>query len=109
MSFVQVERDAIILDLLLSTRSPQNALGEVVGERLKVNIKAPPVENKANTELVRFLAELFDVPRSDIAIVRGATSRRKTVRLVNIHALSQEQVISKLNPPALRRTRQLTS
>lgn len=40
---------------------------------------SPPSEGKANAEVVRTLAELLDVARSGVRIVRGASARNKTV------------------------------
>lgn len=49
--------------------------------RPKIAIHAKPVEGAANRELVKFLAELLAVSRSDITIVSGETSRLKRVRM----------------------------
>jgi len=51
-----------------------------MGDRLKVKVKAPAVEGKANAELLRFLAEHFRVKPNTVEIVRGETSRTKIVR-----------------------------
>ena len=49
--------------------------------RLKVRLAAPPVDGKANAELLRFLAEAFGVPVRQVSLLRGATSRQKSVRV----------------------------
>ncbi len=46
---------------------------------LKVRIAAPPVDGAANRELKKFLAGLFNVPKSSIVILAGEASRRKVV------------------------------
>jgi uncharacterized protein (TIGR00251 family) len=51
------------------------------GDALRIRLAAPPVEGKANAELLRFLAEAFGVPRARVTLVRGEASRRKTVRI----------------------------
>ena len=51
------------------------------GDRLKLRLQAPPVDGKANKELVAWAAAHFDVPRAAVTIVRGQTSRRKTLRI----------------------------
>ncbi len=45
--------------------------------RLKVRLAAPPVDGKANAQLLAFLAEAFGVPRRDVTLVRGDASRDK--------------------------------
>ena len=53
------------------------------GDALKVRLAAPPVDGKANAELLRFLAEVFGVPRRNVTLVRGETSRAKVVRIAH--------------------------
>lgn len=49
------------------------------GDAIKIRLAAPPVDNAANEELVRFLAAALGVPRAAVRIARGAAARRKTV------------------------------
>lgn len=66
---------------------PRAKATEVVGrygDAIRVRLAAPPVDGAANAELVRFLAERLDVPRSAVSIVRGAAARRKTVSVVGV-------------------------
>ncbi|OGN88076.1 MAG: hypothetical protein A2Z74_04370 [Chloroflexi bacterium RBG_13_46_9] len=44
-----------------------------------LKIAAPPVEGKANKELVDFLSEVLKVSKSRISIEKGATSRKKLI------------------------------
>ncbi len=44
---------------------------------LKVKIKAPPVDNKANTEVVNFFAKIFKTKKNKIKIASGQKSRKK--------------------------------
>jgi len=46
---------------------------------LRIRLAAPPVDGAANDALVRFLAEEIGVPRSNIRVARGTSSRRKVV------------------------------
>lgn len=52
-----------------------------MGDVLKVKLKAPPVEGKANAELCRWLSATLQVHRSAIEQVAGDTSRTKVVRI----------------------------
>jgi uncharacterized protein (TIGR00251 family) len=74
------------LELLVQPRASRTrALGEHDG-RLKVQLAAPPVDGEANAALVAFLAGALRVRKGDVAIVRGETGRRKTVRVAGIGA-----------------------
>jgi uncharacterized protein len=70
--------------ILLVRVKPRASKSRVLGERegeLEVAVAAPPVDGKANEELVRVLADYFDVPKSAIEIVRGEGGRSKRVRI----------------------------
>jgi len=57
---------------------------EVVGLHdgaLRVRLAAPPVDGKANDELLRWLAAELRQPRRAVELLRGASSRRKQVRV----------------------------
>jgi uncharacterized protein (TIGR00251 family) len=49
------------------------------GGVLKIGLGAPPQDGRANEELIGFLSDHMNVKRSAIKIIRGATSRNKTV------------------------------
>jgi hypothetical protein len=48
---------------------------------LSVHLKSPPVDGKANEELIKLLAEKFDVLKSHITIKSGLSSRQKLVEI----------------------------
>jgi uncharacterized protein (TIGR00251 family) len=55
--------------------------GESAQARLKIRLAASPVDGKANAELLRFLAAAFGVALRAVTLVRGETSRQKTVKV----------------------------
>jgi uncharacterized protein (TIGR00251 family) len=61
--------------------------------QLKIAVRAPPVEGRANDALVSFLAELFGVSRRSVGIVSGELSRSKVFLLTGVPI---QQVRSKL-------------
>ena len=63
------------------------------GDAIKIRIKAPPVDGAANDELIRFLAKHFDVPRSAVQLLSGASSRDKRVAIADMPA---EEVLASL-------------
>ncbi len=62
------------------------------GERIKVALQAPPVDGKANDELLRLIADLMDVPRTKVQLAAGQTSRDKRVDV----SLPRPQVLAGL-------------
>lgn len=56
------------------------------GDALKVRLAAPPVDGKANQALITWLAKTLSCPQSAIELIRGQTSRRKTLRILTDRA-----------------------
>ena len=73
--------EPLVLDLHVQPGAKRTEAAGRHGERLKIRLAAPPVEGAANDELVRFVAEAFGVPKRNVEIVSGATSRQKRVRV----------------------------
>jgi len=89
-----LERDgAVQFDVQVVPRASREKLGPVIGDRLKVALTAPPVDGAANDALRDALARALSVPRSAVEIVRGETSRKKTVRVRGITRASLMDVI----------------
>lgn len=88
----------ILLHLHVQPGASKSGLAGMHGESLKIRIKSPPVDGKANRELVRFLAEMLDIPQGRITIVRGASSRRKAVAIEGLTAERATRLLG-LVPP----------
>jgi len=48
----------------------------------KIYISTPPIEGKANKKIIELLASFFDIPKSNIKIIRGLKSKVKTIELI---------------------------
>ncbi len=80
------EAGGVVLEVLVQPRASRTrAVGEHDG-RLKLQLAAPPVDGEANQALIEFLARALGARKADVAIVRGETGRRKTVRVVGVTA-----------------------
>jgi uncharacterized protein (TIGR00251 family) len=55
--------------------------GEGSDARVKIALRAPAIEGRANEALVAFLAKMFDLPKSSVKIVSGDLSRSKVCLL----------------------------
>ena len=78
---------------------PNSTVNEVVGVtegKWQVRIAAPPVKGKANKELIALLSHLLGVGKSRIAIIKGQTTRNKTIA---IDGLNQDDIMRRLSAP----------
>lgn len=69
------------LQILVKANSRQPKVEKLGENMLRVFVKAPAKEGRANREVVALLAEYFSRPKSDISIFMGAKSRQKWVKV----------------------------
>ena len=78
------EKDGcLILSVRVVPRASKDEISGLVGDALKVRIQAPPVEGKANANLIKLLSKHWKISRSQIEILSGETGRNKRVRISN--------------------------
>lgn len=69
----------IKIDVYVQPGAKQTEIAGQHDGRVKIRLKTPPVDGKANAELVRFIAVLLALRKQDISIVSGLKSRLKTL------------------------------
>ena len=72
----------MIIDIRVRPNAKQNKVGGEIAGRLIVFVQAPAIDGKANDAVAKVLAEHFDVRAKDIKIIRGETSRDKSVEVI---------------------------
>ncbi len=72
------------LNLKITPGAPRDEVLGELGGAIRVKLRAPPVDGKANDALVRFLAEKLGVHASAIRLIVGATGRRKLVEITGL-------------------------
>lgn len=68
---------------------PKSSKNEIVGPHngaLKIRVAAPPIEGRANEELIEFLAKALKLPKRSVEILKGDTGRNKTVHVAGLSA-----------------------
>jgi uncharacterized protein len=70
-------------------------MGEGAEAVLKIALTAPPVDGRANQELIDYFAEILDVSRSSVEIASGSQSRNKVVRVRGRTASEISSTLSK--------------
>lgn len=74
-------KDELILKIKVEPRSSRAGVIGQYGDSLKVKLTSPPVEGKANKELIEILAKQFGVHKRNIEIISGHSSKNKLVKL----------------------------
>ena len=81
MTALRRDGDDLLLSCKVQPRARHNMFGEVRHDEVVVKVHAPPVDNKANDELIRFIAAAFAVAQRHISIERGEHGRHKVLRI----------------------------
>jgi uncharacterized protein (TIGR00251 family) len=77
----QQSGNSVTLTLHVQPGAKRTEVAGLHGEALKIRLNAPPIEGRANEALLRFIADSFDVPLTNVELVRGAQSRQKVVKV----------------------------
>jgi uncharacterized protein (TIGR00251 family) len=85
---------SISLNVRVQPRASSNGIAAMPDGSIKVRLTAPPVDGAANEALVRFLAEIFAVGRSQVEILAGQTGRQKIVRISGAGRDDLERVLN---------------
>jgi uncharacterized protein len=93
--FLQTTPGGTLLSVKLQPRASRNEILAPQGGELRIRVTAPPVDAAANEALVLLLAETLQLPRRSVELLRGRTSRHKTLRL---HGLSAADAHERLQP-----------
>jgi len=86
MDFIRQAGDGVSVRIKLVPRASADRVDGLHGDALKIRLKAPPVDGRANQALLRFLAEKLEIPAASMAITSGQTGRNKTIRISGMHA-----------------------
>jgi uncharacterized protein len=91
-----METASITITVQVQPRSSGDGIAGMHDGRLKVRISAPPVEGKANERLTEVIAKAFGVSKSSVEIIKGHTSRLKTIRISGVSMEDYDTLVSKL-------------
>ncbi|MGB6065709.1 MAG: DUF167 domain-containing protein [Desulfomonilaceae bacterium] len=77
--YLEAHEDGIIIRVKVTPNSSRNAVIREHDDRLTVKLTSPPVEGKANKQLLKFIGKKLGAPPSSIMILRGHSSREKVL------------------------------
>ena len=93
MSWIQDSNGGVTITVKATPRANKNEIVGADADWLRVRLKAPPVDGKANDALVKFFAEFFYVPKSAVSIVSGDTARLKRVHISGLSSDAAQGLI----------------
>ena len=87
-------QNGLIINIKIVPNSSKNDI-IIEDEFIKVKVTAQPIENKANKALIEFLSKELKIPKTNIEIVKGETSKEKTILFKTTDKAKQNEIKSK--------------
>jgi len=82
---------AVIFGVRVQPRARKDEIVGAMGGALKVRLRAPALEDRANEALCQYLAELLKTPKAAVRILSGHHSRSKRVE---VRGVTEQQVLA---------------
>jgi len=92
-------KNDLILKIKVEPRSSKSGIVGPYGDALKVKLTSPPVEGKANKELVDLLSKELKVRKKDIQILSGQSSKNKIVKIIGLSKIDYKILSITKNRP----------
>ena len=94
MSWLTPTSDGCIITVKATPRANRSEIIAADPDWLRVRIQAPPVDGKANAELIALFASVFSISKRAVEILTGSTARLKRVKLHGVSAKTVATVIA---------------
>ena len=75
------DADGTVLALHIQPGAKRSGVSGMYGDAVKIAVKSPPVDGKANRALCQFVADKLDIPVGAVRLVAGATGRDKRLHI----------------------------
>jgi uncharacterized protein (TIGR00251 family) len=92
MDYFKINGNTITLSLYIQPGSKKSEWMGLHDGTPKLKIAAQPIEGKANKEIIEFLSDYLDIPKSLISIKSGDTGRKKVIEI----GKASEEIAAKL-------------
>lgn len=93
MSWIGSHKDGVTLLLHCQPGAKVTRVVGEHGERLKISLNAPAVDNKANEVLIVWLSQRLALPRKQIELLSGQTSRQKRVLVRDVDSNEMRRLL----------------
>ncbi len=95
MPFLSTAKDgSVVLRIYVQPKASKSRIIGLYDGLLKIGVASPPVDGKANREVVKLLAKCLRIPKNSIVFKSGLHSRRKVLAVAG---LTSEEVRRALN------------
>jgi uncharacterized protein len=83
---VQCADGSLLISLYVQPKASKTRVVGVYDQCLKLTVASPPIDGRANEELVRFFSEKLQIPKRSVELKSGMRGRRKVIRVLGVTA-----------------------
>jgi len=84
------------IDVRLKPRASRCAIKVCGPGSVEVSVTSPPVDNRANEQLIEFLADVLGVGKTSLSIIKGGHSRNKIIDVAGLTETEIEESLGKI-------------
>lgn len=95
MGYFKEYKGGILIEIHCQPRASRSEFAGLYGDAVKLRLKAPPVDGKANEEAINVISKAFGVPKKHIMLKAGQSSRKKTFFIEGIGLDDVKKLIEK--------------
>ncbi|MGI6680376.1 MAG: DUF167 domain-containing protein [Bdellovibrionota bacterium] len=81
--FISEKDGDIIISCYIQPGASKTRFCGIFNESLKLQVACPPVDGKANNEVIKFLSKAFKISKSGVNIIKGEKQRLKSIKISN--------------------------
>jgi len=93
MDFLSETSTGVSLRLHIVPKASKTAINGIHGNALKLKVQAPPVDGKANKAIINFLSTLFSIPKRNIILKSGVSSRQKMFIIKGLNIEKAQKIV----------------
>ena len=82
MNWFVEKNEKVTITIYVVPRSSKSEIVGIYNDCLKIKLKAAPIDNAANEELINFLAEKLKIQKKNIGIISGTRQKKKVVSVI---------------------------
>ena len=89
---IKEEKDGISIKISVIPNSSKTFVVGILDGVIKIKLNSPPIEGRANKEVIEFLSKLLGIPKTSISILRGDKNKLKTLQIKGDSDLLQMKI-----------------
>ena len=98
MLVITAEDDGVVLGVKVVPGASRTRYLGPWQELARIAVAAPPEKGKANQALIKYLADLLDIPKRNIEVVRGQSSPVKKIRIGQVNTAAVRAAFDSIDP-----------